>query len=257
MKKETKGSNDGKMNKVKDERLKQDMIFSGEPTYRFKVGDAVVVGALINPHIKEILYDGKAYVVEYENKKTGEKEENTFVWHNVRPVTERVDSFIKNKDVRINFQNQTVESLLHYALYFGVDSEPDYQRDLVWTDEDKTNLIDSIFRNIDIGKFVFVELPYKSVESPSYEVLDGKQRLNAITDYYLNKFPYKGVYYNDLKREEKYWFLQRDVAIAKVREEITEAQKLKYFLMLNTTGHVMDKEHLKRVETRLREIEKD
>ena len=240
---------------VKEVMLKQDLIFSQEPTYRFEVGDAVIVGALVDPHIKEVLYDGKAYVVEYTNKKTGEKEQNTFIWHNVRPVTERMESFIKNKDVRIEFQNQTVESLLHYALFFGVDNNPDYQRGLVWSDEDKTNLIDSIFRNIDIGKFVFVELPYQSVESPGYEVLDGKQRLNAIVDYYLNKYPYKGVYYNDLSREEKYWFLQRGVAIAKVREQITEEQKLKYFLMLNTTGHVMDKEHLKRIETRIQEIQ--
>ena len=106
--------------------LKQDLIFSQEPAYRFEVGDAVIVGALVDPHIKEVLYDGKAYVVEYANKKTGEKEQNTFIWHNVRPVTERMESFIKNKDVRIEFQNQTVESLLHYALFFGVDSNPDY-----------------------------------------------------------------------------------------------------------------------------------
>ena len=246
-----------KTNEVKHRiMIEHDLIFSPEPTYRFEVGDTVTVGALIDPHIKEVLYDGKAYVVEYANKKTGEKEENIFVWHNVRPVTKREDSLIQNKDVRIEFQNSTIESLLHYALFFGINESPDYQRDLVWNDEDKLNLIDSIFKNIDIGKFVFVELPYQSVESPGYEVLDGKQRLNAIVDYYLNKYPYKGVYYNDLSREEKYWFLQRGVAIAKVRGQITEKQKLKYFLMLNTTGHVMDKEHLKRVEKRLREIEK-
>ena len=35
---------------------------------------------------------------------------------------------------------------------------PDYQRGYVWEQEDKELLLDSIFKNIDIGKFVFIRL---------------------------------------------------------------------------------------------------
>ena len=258
MKTKKKETKENMVRSNKDDKILRDLIFSPEPTYRFEVGDSVKVGALDDPYIKEVLYDGKAYIVEYKNKKTGEAEENTFVWHSVRPEKNiRNESFIQNEDVQIFFQNQTVESLLHFALFFGVDMSPDYQRGFVWTDDDREALIDSIFKNIDIGKFVFVERPFEGVESPGYEILDGKQRLSAIVDYFLNKYPYKGVYYNELCTADKYWFRNRMVSVAKVREDITEEQKLKYFLMLNTTGHVMDKKHLERVETRLRELEKE
>ena len=37
---------------------------------------------------------------------------------------------------------------------------PDYQRGLVWDEENKTLLLNSIFNNIEIGKFSFIKLNY-------------------------------------------------------------------------------------------------
>ena len=79
---------------------------------------------------------------------------------------------------------------------------PDYQRDYVWELSDKQLLIDSIFNNIDIGKFAFIHLDYKTWNKTgyAYEILDGKQRLKTIIDFYENRFSYKGIYYNDLSK---------------------------------------------------------
>jgi uncharacterized protein with ParB-like and HNH nuclease domain len=38
---------------------------------------------------------------------------------------------------------------------------PEYQRGFVWKEEHKLKLIDSIFNGIEIGKMVFVRLPWK------------------------------------------------------------------------------------------------
>ena len=68
---------------------------------------------------------------------------------------------------------------------------PEYQRDYVWSEEDKVDLIDSIMHHRDIGKFVFVENPFdhsKERGGDSYEVLDGKQRINAIIGFINGEF---------------------------------------------------------------------
>ena len=106
-------------------------------------------------------------------------------------------------------------------------------------------LIDSIFNNIDIGKFAFIHLDYKKWDETGYgyEILDGKQRLNAIIEFYENRFPYKGVYYNDLSGRDKRIFKNHSI----VQGEVSETERkdvLKYFLMLNRTGKVMDQKHL-------------
>ena len=50
-------------------------------------------------------------------------------------------------------------------------------------------LLDSIFKNIDIGKFVLIHLSDSEwVERGfGYEILDGKQRLSALIEFYENK----------------------------------------------------------------------
>lgn len=133
---------------------------------------------------------------------------------------------------------------------------PDYQRDYVWELSDKQLLIDSIFNNIDIGKFAFIHLDDKKwgETGNGYEILDGKQRLNAIIDFYENRFPYKGVYYNDLSGRDKGIFKNHHI----VQGEISESERkdvLKYFLMLNRTGKSMDQSQLNKVEKMLEECE--
>jgi uncharacterized protein with ParB-like and HNH nuclease domain len=66
---------------------------------------------------------------------------------------------------------------------------PDYQRDLVWSLEDKVNLIDSIYNDIEIGRFAFIKTDYSKnnfdFDKDFYwEILDGKQRISAIIDFF-------------------------------------------------------------------------
>ena len=115
----------------------------------------------------------------------------------------------------------------------------------MWSNEDKVRLIDSIFRNIDIGKFALVRKDWN--EKYLYEVLDGKQRIRAILDFYENKFPYKGKYFNDLCARDQNHFEDYMISMAEI-DETDQKTILKYFLMLNTGGVQMDKEHLEKVQ---------
>jgi 5-methylcytosine-specific restriction endonuclease McrA len=67
---------------------------------------------------------------------------------------------------------------------------PDVQReDTAWTVEQKQLLIDSIYNNYDIPKFYFRR---DNINADIWWLLDGQQRLTAISDFLEDKFPLGG-----------------------------------------------------------------
>lgn len=230
--------------------------FIPEPTYILNVGDRVNVGNLDEVYIEEVVQGGKAYRIDFTdiNNKYNEvirnEHKKRYVqWISVRKYQEDVsDNMIKNKDISLRYMQQQISSLFNKVYFFGVDFEPEYQREFVWELEDKQSLIDSIFNNIDIGKFTIVTNLYTS--KFLYEILDGKQRLRALLDYYEDRFEYKGKRYSDLSLREQDHIKNYAVGVAET-EDITREQKLRYFLMLNKSGHVMDKAQLEKVEKML------
>lgn len=248
---------------LRDKRRR--LNFIPEPTYYFAPGDKVHIGNLHEPRIVEVLDDGKIYLFEfnnthYENNYNGNRTERELVidgpvrryayWFDLRPLHTTKESIIRNGDIRLNFSTRTIDSIFSIAYHFGLDMDPDYQRGYVWTDEDKVNLIDSVFNNIDIGKFVFVHNEY--MDEYLYEILDGKQRVRALLDYYENRFPYKGKYFNDLSLRDQFWFCQRTISVAEV-DKTNRKALLQYFLMLNTAGKTMAKEHLNTIRQMVEE----
>lgn len=225
-----------------------------EPTYQYEVGQSLKIGFLETTIILEKLFDGKVYKVEYDkvdrvgyNNYETHRDWDYYCWYNLRPsCNDDYGSFIENEDVRIHYMHMMLESIFSKRYYFGIDMDPDYQRGYEWTLEDKQKLIDSIFKNIDIGKFAFIHKPFK-INEPSYEILDGKQRINALCEFYENRFPYKGKYFNELSARDRNHFCNYGVDVAEIAEA-DRATILKYFLMLNTGGKQISREHLAKVE---------
>lgn len=229
--------------------LSSHIKFISEPTYIFAVGDVVQAGGLERPTVFEVIEGGKIYGIESIK---GEKK--WFYWTSVRKIVDKTENeYGKRDDMFLQYYQTPLYSLLHKLYYSGVDFNPYYQRPLEWKIQDKEELIDSIFNSIDIGKFVFVFKGY----SDSYmdEVLDGKQRLNTIKEYYEDRFPYKGKYFSDLSIKDKDHFTNFKVNVAET-DELTEEQKLRYFIKLNTTGKIMNKAHLEQVKEKYKQIVK-
>lgn len=235
----------------------RELPFIPEPTYFFQIGDPVSIGNLTDCFICDILENGKVYEIEYTaidnnygNPIVRPGERMFWVWHHVRPRYLFDDhNLIKNEDLRLSYSQRDLSGLLGNMYSFGTDMNPSYQRGYVWNQDDKQLLIDSIFKNMDIGKFVFVHLPFKS-QSPSYEILDGKQRLNAISEFYLNKLSYCGYFYNDMSKREQYHFQHYMISYDEL-DNVSEQQKIRYFLTLNRAGKVMDEKHLSKIEKML------
>lgn len=193
---------------------------------------------------------------------------------------------------RINFYNQDISSLLlktcygrrsdsdfespEYrdkakdgTTYGGVNFNPYiidangerqyYQRDLVWTLEQKQLLIDSIYNGIEIGKFLFrnnswdrLTLERKETgHGHSYDCVDGKQRFYAILHFLQNKYPDSyGNYWKDLSADAQRRFLNySNLSYGEMPEDATDNDVVENFLTLNFTGTPMSKEHIQFVQS--------
>lgn len=229
------------------------------PNYFFEIGEEVSIGNLKNVIVVESLEGGKVYKIDYTSIENNygrpiitEHVIDYRTWLDLRPLQKREgEELIKNKDLLLHYSQMELMSIVNKKYSSGLEMNPEYQRDYIWSAEDKYKLIDSIFNNIDIGKFVFIKNEWG--EHPlnyMYEILDGKQRINAITEYFENRFSYNGLFFNELSRMEQSHFKSYPVSTAELARA-TREQKLRYFLMLNTSGKVMDAEHLKKIENML------
>ncbi|MGV0695974.1 GmrSD restriction endonuclease domain-containing protein [Mycobacterium paraintracellulare] len=69
-----------------------------------------------------------------------------------------------------------------------------YQRKLVWSVEEKQQLIDSILLTLPLPLFLLAEI--SSSGDPTLELIDGMQRLNAIFSFIEQEFDYHGSYFD-------------------------------------------------------------
>jgi hypothetical protein len=238
-------------------------IVPKNPTRHFSVGERVHLGAHNEIYVREIGEDGLYYVCEAIQVKRGRGNDPTdFVnefhvvsWHELLPYKEDGDSkFAKEDRYIIRLLNSSVHSLLHmvYGSYAGIDFNVEYQRDHVWTLEDKISLIESIFNNVDIGKFVFVQLSEKT-EGKYYQVLDGKQRLSALCEFYEDRFQYKGYYYSQLSFRDRITFTGYGIAYGFL-ENPDKRAIYETFIKMNTCGKPMDHKHIDKVKKLLEEL---
>jgi len=248
-------------------RIQDHLHLIPEPTYIFKTGDRVEIGALQDVYISDVLDNNKIYEIDYTSidnnygKPIRHEHCKMFVdWMRIRKYRDNsvnIESFIHNEDLRLNYMNYHLMSLFTKAYSFGINFEPEYQREYVWNLEDKIALIDSIFNHIDIGKFVFIRYDTEKWIDTGFgeEVLDGKQRLKAILDFYEDRFQYKEKHFSDLSHRDQDFFESYPVSVAEV-SDLTREQILRYFIALNTCGKIMSKEQINKAAKLLEESEK-
>ena len=222
--------------------MRTNIQFIPDPTYAFHIDESVHVGNLKNSIIKEVIQDGKLYLVESDSlsKNNTDKTYQVFPWYQLRPTTNKATAFANPPDIKPIYMHRTIESLLHDFYAFGVNMTPAYQRDYVWSDNDREKLIESIFMGIDIGRITFIEPENRGIDKPLYDILDGKQRLNTLTMFYENRLPYRGYLYNDLSGKDKHHFLEHPIDIGTIRTTTSDTSTIiEQFIRLNRAGHKM------------------
>lgn len=136
-----------------------------------------------------------------------------------------------------------------------------YQRDFCWTLEEKQLLIDSIYNHIEIGKIIVRLRSWKWVENrikqgvvehtTFKQIVDGKQRCNAILGFINNEFSDNyGNYWDDLSsKAQRNFFSFRQITYGELGETSTDKDVLNTFLCINHTGKPMSKEHIDYVKS--------
>lgn len=114
------------------------------------------------------------------------------------------DLMIRGENIQRVYQYYTNQTLLVNRRY---------QRKLVWTVEEKKSFIDSISRGYPVPLFLLAEINQKGADK--FEIIDGMQRMNAITSFIEQEFDLDGNYFDLEAMVETKLLKDTDVLIQK------------------------------------------
>ena len=118
------------------------------------------------------------------------------------------------ENIRVAQKMITVFQIEHWIAQNNLDLSPEYQRNIVWDDERKSSLIESLLLRIPIPAFYLDEN-----KQGNKSVIDGMQRLSAIHSFLNNEFCLKKMQY--LSHLDKKFFRDLDIKF-RARIEDTE-----------------------------------
>lgn len=164
---------------------------------------------------------------------------------------------LKNKtlfdDLTVITITSSLGSFLDMYAEGEYDFDPEYQRELVWTTEQKQAFIKALM----IGKAeiqpIFIYNPTK--RKARMEILDGKQRLTAILEYVRGNFEVEGLYYKDLNSSDISIFNYVPMVYKEIKyydhkvglTNMPMQQKIELFLQVNGYGQHVSDEHLEKI----------
>jgi hypothetical protein len=128
------------------------------------------------------------------------------------------------------------------------------QRDFVWSLEQKRELINSMLIGRHIPHCAIVNIVDPNNDHKDIlQVIDGKQRLSAMVDFYENKFTIElegNEYYfkdlpNDYQLAISHYHFRYYVVNEPYGSPMTDEQKINWFKFINFAGTPQDAEHLR------------
>jgi hypothetical protein len=164
----------------------------------------------------------------------------------------------------LRFHPQEVNSWLKFMNDKTIDFDvflptrgKNLQRKFVWTIHQKRELIWSILMNRNIPRMAMINvITPESGTDGVYQVIDGKQRLSAMLDFFNGKFTLeidgKEYFYTELPDEYQRVISCYPIAYLIVNEDfgnqITDQEKYDWFKYINFAGTPQEKKHLKSLE---------
>ena len=142
-----------------------------------------------------------------------------------------------------NTYNMMIDGLLLQLRKTNMN--PIYQRSLIWSLNDKTNLIDALVQGRSIGTLTFVKNDFS--DEFLYEILDGKQRLSTIAEFIADGFPYQNIFFSELTKAAQLDFLNQSIAVSEI-SFTNDREKIEYFIELNSTGVKISDDFLKNLK---------
>jgi len=166
--------------------------------------------------------------------------------------------FISLKEVALASEREKYNVELDFDVYLPTKGK-NLQRPLIWSLQQKQELILSIFKEINIPSISVIQYKEETGNLSAkiiYKIIDGKQRLSALISYANNEFPIvwegKEYYLRDLD-EWGYRAIMHYTVIGNVAYEyndkpISDNDKIAWFERINFAGTPQDFEHLKNLK---------
>lgn len=145
-----------------------------------------------------------------------------------------------------------INDILQWYENDELELSPKYQRNSVWNEKAKSYLMDTILRGLPIPPIFMRQSIDVATKKTFREIIDGQQRLRAITEYIDNKYPvskthnekYGGMYYKDLNEEIQEQILDYDIFVEIISEK-EDAVIYDMFARLNTNNCVLNRQEIR------------
>lgn len=135
---------------------------------------------------------------------------------------------------------------LNYVQDYGLDVSPDFQRDYVWTAEQKVRYVEYILQGGMSGKDIYFNAPgWRHGETGHFVLVDGKQRLDAVLAFLNNEFPiFGGAYRRDFEDNPGMLIASFKFHVNDLK---TRAEVLQWYIDLNAGGTIHTPDEINRV----------
>jgi hypothetical protein len=218
-------------------------------------GQRVSIGSLKNAVVVETRHDGRFALIEYTRVDSNYGRPistpgslGVWSWLDLLPGEADGDSALSYEGRLLEGRlTLSFDSFLHMLYHRNFNDVPVYQRDYVWTQDDQRALIRSLLQGYDIGLFVFVDNKW---DEP-IDVLDGKQRINAIRAFYESRLEVDGYYYHTLSWLDRHMIDRRMVQVCEFKNDLDLEKRLRIFLATNHAGVPQNEEHIAKVKAAL------
>lgn len=119
-----------------------------------------------------------------------------------------------------------------------LDIRPPYQREFVYTGEQRDSVINTIIKNFPLN------IMYWSVKDDgNFEVIDGQQRTISISQFVEGDFSFNERYFHNQQADEKEKFLNYKLTVYLCKGE--DSEKLDWFKIINIAGAKLTDQELR------------
>lgn len=162
-----------------------------------------------------------------------------------------IPPFTRDGTYQVNVSWKSLENTLaEFALGQGMDMDPDYQREHVWTEAQRVAYCEFILRGGRSGKDIRWNCPswQGGGGAGPIELVDGKQRLNAVRRFQRDEIRVFGSLYSEFADQPNMLTAQ---FVFIVNDLQTRAEVLDWYLGLNAGGTPHTPEEIARVRALL------
>lgn len=157
-----------------------------------------------------------------------------------------IPKFIASGHYQVTVDWDCVEIWLERKQRQNLELNPDFQRGHVWTQDKQIKYVEFILRGGKSSRILYFNCPgWMADFRGPMQLVDGKQRLEAVRAFLRNEIPAFGSLYNDW---EPGIIARTDASfIFNVNDLSTRAEVLQWYLDLNSGGVVHTEDELQKV----------